>query len=193
MRKIKAIPTRYKGFSFRSRLEARWAAFLDALEIKWDYEPEGFQLPKTGRYLPDFLIEREKEDFDFWLEIKGKAPTQRDIARGLELSVLDRPVFIFSGSFSRAEDIFILLCLNGKCLDTRKIQRDEPLRKYADWPEFLLCDRPSICDIDRLLLLVKDYSSSSFKKYCTNYYLGMFCSDAVVAARSARFEFLKAA
>jgi hypothetical protein len=32
---IVAIPTRYKGYHFRSRLEARWAVFFDALGIKW--------------------------------------------------------------------------------------------------------------------------------------------------------------
>lgn len=51
---IKAIETRYKGYRFRSRLEARWAVFFDALGIKWEYEPEGFELPDGTRYLPDF-------------------------------------------------------------------------------------------------------------------------------------------
>ena len=41
---IKAIETEYKGYRFRSRLEARWAVFFDALGLKWDYEPEGFDL-----------------------------------------------------------------------------------------------------------------------------------------------------
>jgi hypothetical protein len=29
---IKAIETSYKGYRFRSRLEARWAVFFDALD-----------------------------------------------------------------------------------------------------------------------------------------------------------------
>ena len=52
--KLKAIQTRYKGYHFRSRLEARWAVFFDTLGIKWEYEPEGFELPGGVRYLPDF-------------------------------------------------------------------------------------------------------------------------------------------
>nr|WP_309504316.1 hypothetical protein [uncultured Roseovarius sp.] len=36
---MKAIPTRYAGVNFRSRLEARWAAFFDAANLTWDYEP----------------------------------------------------------------------------------------------------------------------------------------------------------
>ena len=53
---IKAIETRYKGYRFRSRLEARWAVFFDALGIKWEYEKEGYDLGKAGRYLPDFWL-----------------------------------------------------------------------------------------------------------------------------------------
>lgn len=50
---IKAIETRYKGYRFRSRLEARWAVFFDALQIKWEFEVQGFVTP-FGPYLPDF-------------------------------------------------------------------------------------------------------------------------------------------
>jgi hypothetical protein len=45
MNNIKAIETIYKGYRFRSRLEARWAVFFDALEIDWEYEKEGYVLP----------------------------------------------------------------------------------------------------------------------------------------------------
>jgi hypothetical protein len=52
--KIKPIETRYKGYRFRSRLEARWVVYFDAIGLKWEYEPEGFDLEKYGYYLPDF-------------------------------------------------------------------------------------------------------------------------------------------
>ncbi len=42
MADFKAIETLYKGYRFRSRLEARWAVFFDALGLKWEYEKEGF-------------------------------------------------------------------------------------------------------------------------------------------------------
>ena len=48
---IKAIPTTYAGVNFRSRLEARWAAFFDLCGWKWDYEP--FDL---DGWAPDFLL-----------------------------------------------------------------------------------------------------------------------------------------
>lgn len=52
---IRAIETAYKGYRFRSRLEARWAVFFDALGIPWEYEAEGFNT-SAGPYLPDFRI-----------------------------------------------------------------------------------------------------------------------------------------
>lgn len=53
---IPAIETRYKGYRFRSRLEARWAVFFDALSIEWEYEKEGYDLGEAGWYLPDFWL-----------------------------------------------------------------------------------------------------------------------------------------
>ena len=55
MRKIKAIPTKYNGVEFRSRLEARWAVWFDRMGIAWQYEPEGFNVCGEA-YLPDFRL-----------------------------------------------------------------------------------------------------------------------------------------
>lgn len=63
---IKAIETEYKGYKFRSRLEARWAVFFDAAEIEWEYEPEGFENENGERYLPDFYLPK----YDFYVEVK---------------------------------------------------------------------------------------------------------------------------
>lgn len=67
---IKAIETQYKGYRFRSRLEARWAVFFDAMGLRWEYEPEGYDLGKEGWYLPDFLIRSEKGLPWIFIEIK---------------------------------------------------------------------------------------------------------------------------
>lgn len=77
---IRAIETRYKGCRFRSRLEARWAVFFDALGIEWQYEPQGFTILRQGwepdpdeeegnvwRWLPDFFLPQ----FGCWVEVKG--------------------------------------------------------------------------------------------------------------------------
>ncbi len=66
---IGPIETRYHGYRFRSRLEARWAVFYDYLEISYQYEPEGFDLDGVW-YLPDFYL----PEYDYWIEIKPKIP-----------------------------------------------------------------------------------------------------------------------
>ena len=53
---IQVLPTFYNGYSFRSRLEARWAVFFDCLKIKFEYEPEGFVFSDGEKYLPDFYL-----------------------------------------------------------------------------------------------------------------------------------------
>jgi hypothetical protein len=66
---IKPIETRYKGYRFRSRLEARWAVFFDCMGSSWEYEPEGFVLDDGTHYLPDFRV-KTPQGKDIWYEIK---------------------------------------------------------------------------------------------------------------------------
>lgn len=74
---IKAIDTVYNGYKFRSRLEARWAVFFDALRIKWEYEKEGYELGELGRYLPDFYL----PESSWFVEIKGNMSDERGLAK----------------------------------------------------------------------------------------------------------------
>lgn len=71
---IKAIQTRYKGYHFRSRLEARWAVYMDVARIKWVYEAEGYELGGGLRYLPDFWLPEHKT----FLEVKGVRPDKQE-------------------------------------------------------------------------------------------------------------------
>ena len=86
---MEAIQTFYKGYHFRSRLEARWAKFFDILGIKWVYEPEGFKHRDTW-YLPDFWVKYPDEDQypypigkpperGVYVEIKGQQPTKAEL------------------------------------------------------------------------------------------------------------------
>lgn len=61
----RGLPTSYAGHVFRSRLEARFAVLFDAMGIRWEYEPEGFELPH-GLYVPDFWL----PDPGAWVEVK---------------------------------------------------------------------------------------------------------------------------
>lgn len=69
MNTIKAIQTRYKGYHFRSRLEARWGVFFDALGYDWEYESQGFDLGEGVYYLPDFTLNL-KNGIRLFVEVK---------------------------------------------------------------------------------------------------------------------------
>lgn len=49
--KVKSHPTMYNGVQYRSRLEARWAAFFDL--VGWTHEYEPIDLPGWS---PDFRV-----------------------------------------------------------------------------------------------------------------------------------------
>ena len=73
----KAIPTEYKGITFKSKSEAFWAVFFDACDVEWQYEEQGYRVGVP--YLPDFhlhnVINRQDGDGDgedFYFEVKGK-------------------------------------------------------------------------------------------------------------------------
>ena len=98
---VRAIETHYGGCRFRSRLEARWAVFLDALHIRWEFEPQGYELP-SGRYLPDFRISTGMDPVrEFWIEIKGPAPDVREITVASEINLYVGPLLIFVGDVPR--------------------------------------------------------------------------------------------
>lgn len=86
---IKAIETYYNGYRFRSRLEARWAVFFNAIHADWTYEPEGYSFD-GNYYLPDFLIRtrgksNSRTPKNFFVEVKG-VPTKEDGAKCDEFS-----------------------------------------------------------------------------------------------------------
>lgn len=94
---IKAIETRYKGYRFRSRLEARWAVFFDALGLRWQYELQGFNFGGLC-YLPDFYL----PDWDTFFEVKPDLPME-DFGDGF-ISVFDHSGHTTLGKFILASD-----------------------------------------------------------------------------------------
>lgn len=87
---VRALPTKYNGHLFRSRLEARWAVFFDELNTPWRYESQGMHFPagvyshdesdmsgstitldRDWNYLPDFYL----PELNSWFEVKGVNPS----------------------------------------------------------------------------------------------------------------------
>lgn len=97
---IKPKETRYKGYRFRSRLEARWAVFFDTIGIEYEYEKEGYDLkegyfdgPYIGSYLPDFWLPQ----VNMWAEVKPTFAPQ-DLYKCVNLQVhTKRGVLLLEG------------------------------------------------------------------------------------------------
>jgi len=84
---MQAIETIYKGRRFRSRLEARWAIFFDAIDVGWEYETEGFQIG-SSKYLTDFkLLSFGPTKVDLFVEIKPRKPSIEEIGKCYEVAV----------------------------------------------------------------------------------------------------------
>jgi hypothetical protein len=80
------IPTTYKGITYRSRLEARWAVFFEEIGIEFEYEAEPIR-SKSGAvlYMPDFVIYSGIRCKDwterYFFEIKPAKPNEQYVSR----------------------------------------------------------------------------------------------------------------
>jgi hypothetical protein len=177
---IQPIETRYNGYRFRSRLEARWAVFFDTLGVKYAYEPEGFVLDWGVRYLPDFWLIDEQ----CWVEIKPERPESNSI-EWQKCDLLARhsghTVILFSGPIGHPRDepntglAFLPTGEQrdywwGECIHCM-LDNKPPFITVARWGEHAAaCHESSVTALD----------------FCDE---TRSLRDAYEAARSARFEF----
>ena len=68
------VITEYAGTTFRSQLEARWAAYFDRRGIAWEYEPVSFD-----RWTPDFRL--VLDGADVYAEVKPVSEFPMDVAQ----------------------------------------------------------------------------------------------------------------
>jgi len=179
---IKAIPTKYKGYYFRSRLEARWAVFFDVAEIKWEYEPQGFSVDGTP-YLPDFYL----PELRCYFEVKGTSEYDLDFFKRFSRLAKCR-VVVAEGQIPDPEE--------WTCGEEVGLQVLHPLGAES-WPDgviddvawgykdmFLRCD-----GCGRISIMNEVYSSMKDNCSCGNRHARLMpLLDALEAARSARFE-----
>ncbi len=178
----RAIETAYAGCRFRSRLEARWAVFFDGIGAKWDYEPEGYELP-SGRYLPDFRL----QGVECWVEIKPVGPDAREMRFAEELAVsTDRAIAIFVGTPGKPSGWVY-------CADSTDASAGTGWWDGMDWG---FTRKGNIC-----LFSSQNHNPREFfrpvswepwdgmqvERHCTSPHPRI--SKAIVAAKSARFEF----
>lgn len=89
---MRPIETKYNGYTFRSRLEARWAAFFDILEWRWEYEPTEFD-----GWVPDFVLFGKKQNV--FVEVKPVSSFPQHVADKIDLSGCQDEVLILGMTF----------------------------------------------------------------------------------------------
>lgn len=207
---VKAIETKYAGCRFRSRLEARWAVFFDAMGIEWEYEVEGFLVgPQRRPYLPDFWLPGER----VWVEVKG-SDEQLDIELLVDAAFLDMglpatgrvtedfdrevrlvvlgPLAKGKSPWTQPEQMFaeikppawVLLCSNGEVIQTDGFFEEDGSLWTDD-------DGPILADSTRAIQWQTENiwgsSLSGFTAFPAS--ADTLVNEAFQAACSARFEF----
>lgn len=106
----------YAGVEFKSRLEARWARFFDALGAPWEYEPRTFRMRgQEWQYTPDFHLPEER----LWVEVKGRFIRDDKYAAKLEayahriVTRKDCDLFILVVGYPSSETVYGALSESG--------------------------------------------------------------------------------
>jgi len=173
---IKPIETYYKGYRFRSRLEARWAILLDHLNAEWEYEPEGFDMDGLY-YLPDFKVTNHagRGGKEIWIEVKGDM-TDTDREKILRFSE-DKPIYVV-GNIPYGESFDVII----DCMEKQCYSGDPAKYNFATVDGDFFGAFPCITKSGRFALLGDD----------SNYLCDaneLKTARAYTAARQARFEY----
>lgn len=129
---VKPIETEYNGYRFRSRLEARWAVFFDAMHIEYDYEPEGFVGFDDVKYLPDFYLPAE----NLYVEVKGSDEQLESDWDKLTCAIDYNSTPVSNG-----------LLILGKIPSPEFDDTETPVFSYLWWHEGVVCDYAAFsCD-----------------------------------------------
>lgn len=125
------LPSAYRGIRFRSRTEARWAIYFEALGVPWEYEVEGFALP-SGNYVPDFLLPPRDKAPARWVEIKNGPVTEIDQRLARELAELTGlAVVTFVGPPITSRDAGMEWCPGGSYAEPVGIEVESAASKRA--------------------------------------------------------------
>ncbi len=164
---MKPIETIYKGYKFRSRLEARWAIYFDFLKIEWKYEHEGFLLENGVTYLPDFYL--PKFNGGIYAEIKPDKFTGAEADKCSDLCYESgKPVWML-------QDV----------PDFRAYILLEKLEDSVVWSPAT----PFFINAERTSRLQTDPPQADFFSYkIPEYLMDEENKQAILAARQARFE-----
>jgi hypothetical protein len=164
---IAAIPTRWRGFYFRSRMEARWAVFFDQLGVQFWYEPNGLRFDRV-QYLPDYFL----PDVDLYAEVKPVTLTPYEMAKaeGLCLHSRNSVLLLVGPPDFRGYDVIFV-----NPGDPYPTVTNASLDIDADGRKAYGRERRLFCSFDPSLYTKEDDFSERYR-------------EAVYASRAERFE-----
>jgi hypothetical protein len=186
---LKAIETRFDGYRFRSRLEARWAVFFKTLGVRYEYEKEGYDLGAAGWYLPDFWLPDQK----CWQEVKGQPATKEEMLKAAILAqATGFPVALFERTdFSKPQFVLATAQFVGMWGRAFWPERTDDSGDFgAHWSVCVECEARGVLYLDeehkpscgfRLIKVQKERNDRGWR-------LPESITQALTAARSARFE-----
>lgn len=140
--RIKNIITKYGGFTFRSRLEARWAAFFDIVGWKWDYEPTDLE-----GWSPDFVLfglDRYQKPKNIWVEVKPFDDMPEDLIQKIDVAMKDRNSnedVLFLGQRGPTQcDGFVSIGKLGENFRGTPLFEEKPNEPLFDFSECVICN-----------------------------------------------------
>ena len=174
---IKSIETYYKGYLCRSRTEARWMVAFDKVDIKYEYEPEGFDLGKAGKYLPDFYLPQ----VDMYAEVKGRPFNIKELKKAKALALESKKVVLLLDG-QPARKAYWGIHPDKYCTDVKFENETFCVTDYDIFDEhnYWLCESRFFSNTG--------FGTESFPLSHENGYSDESDSIAVKASRSARFE-----
>jgi hypothetical protein len=90
-------PTVYNGIRFRSILESKFARLMDALHVRYVYEPIKYNLAEGGTYCIDFFL----PDQQLYIELKPKRPHIEEEYKCEEMSTRGFRVVLMYGEVKK--------------------------------------------------------------------------------------------
>lgn len=130
---IEPKPTNFRGETFRSRLEARWAVFLHLYPgiSQWGYETHRMCLQANRKedaqyqdtYTPDFSLVCDKISKGLtFLEVKPVRPNKDYLKRlGHFTRISNAPILVGFGSFYNAQPLVGIVSDNGRVLGCKPL------------------------------------------------------------------------
>ena len=143
---MRPLPTNYKGYTFRSRVEARWSVFFTHLEWEWKYEDQGYALEAGDNYLPDFEIRLPNTD-EWYVEVKPDNFDKFDQVEYMDklqrfTSEAGKNLLILDGNPSCKPFDVVCHKFDGQSLGLAFLQDYEPYIRWVDdyWMSYIDID-----------------------------------------------------